>query len=76
MYIVLEIQASDQIATLVNSYTDRNQAESKYHQILTAAAVSEVPKHSAVLLAENGVSLKNESYFHIEPEPEPEPTEE
>ena len=72
MYIVLEIQASDQIATLVNSYTDRNQAESKYHQILTAAAVSSVPKHSAVLLAENGVSLKNESYFYIEPEPEPE----
>lgn len=72
MYIVMEIQSSDTTATIVNSYADRNQAESKYHQILTAAAVSSVPKHSAVLLAENGVSLKNESYFHIEPEPEPE----
>ena len=72
MYIVLEIQSSDITATIVNSYADRNQAESKYHQILTAAAISAVPKHSAVLLADNGVSIKHESYFHIEPEPEPE----
>ena len=72
MYIVMEIQSSNTVATIVNSYADRNQAESKYHQILTAAALSEVPKHSAVLLADNGVSIKHESYFHIEPEPEPE----
>ena len=70
MYIVLEIQSSDIVSTIVNSYADRNQAESKYHQILTAAALSDVPKHSAVLLADNGVCIKNESYFHIEPEPE------
>lgn len=30
------------------------------------AAKSAVPKHSAVLMAENGITLKHESYFHEE----------
>lgn len=64
MYIVLEIQTSTTVATLVNSYEDRNQAESKYHQILTAAALSSVPKHSAVLMDEIGQTIKNETYIH------------
>lgn len=64
MYIVIEIQTSNTVATLVNSYEDRNQAESKYHQILTAAALSSVPKHSAVLMNEIGQTIKNETYTH------------
>lgn len=64
MYIVVEIQTSTTVATLVNSYEDRNQAESKYHQILTAAALSSVPKHSAVLMNDVGQTIKNETYIH------------
>lgn len=64
MYIVIEIQTSNTVTTLVNSYEDRNQAESKYHQILTAAALSSVPKHSAVLMNDVGQTLKNETYIH------------
>ena len=64
MYIVIEIQTSTTVATLVNSYEDRNQAESKYHQILTAAALSSVPKHSAVLMNDVGQTIKNETYIH------------
>ena len=64
MYIVVEIQTSATVATLVNSYEDRNQAESKYHQILTAAALSSVPKHSAVLMNDVGQTIKNETYIH------------
>lgn len=64
MYIVVEIQTSTTVATLVNSYEDRNQAESKYHQILTAAALSSVPKHSAVLMNDVGQIIKNETYIH------------
>ena len=64
MYIVIEIQTSATVATLVNSYDDRNQAESKYHQILTAAALSNVPKHSAVLMNDVGQTIKNETYIH------------
>ena len=64
MYIVIEIQTSNTVATLVNAYEDRNQAESKYHQILTAAALSSVPKHSAVLMNDEGQTIKDETYIH------------
>jgi hypothetical protein len=64
MYIVLEIQTSTTVATIVNSYEDRNQAESKYHQILSAAALSSVPKHSAVLMDDVGETIKMDSYIH------------
>lgn len=64
MYIVLEIQTTSTVATLVNAYEDCNQAESKYHQILTAAALSSVPKHSAVLMNDVGQTIKNETYIH------------
>ena len=64
MYIVLEIQASDTITTIINSYADRNTAESRYHQILSAAAVSTIPRHSAVLMNEIGDTIKSDSYTH------------
>lgn len=64
MYIVLEIQASDTIATTINSYEDRNTAESRYHQILAAAAMSTIPHHSAVLMNEVGNTIKSDSYTH------------
>lgn len=73
MYIVIEIQTSTQVATIVNSYSDRNTAEQKYHQILSAAAVSAVPKHAAVMLTEEGTRLKSECYIHEQPEPEEDP---
>lgn len=73
MFIVIEIQTSDNVATIVNSYDSRPQAESKYHQILTAAAVSTVPKHGAIMLTDEGERLKNECYIHTsEPEQEEE----
>ena len=75
MYIVMEIQTSEQVATIVNAYADRNTAEQKYHQILSAAAVSQVPKHGAVMLTDEGVRLKGECYIH-EQEEEPGEVEE
>ena len=40
-YIVIEIQTQDDgmVGTLVNAYDARNEAESKYHKVLSAAAV-------------------------------------
>ena len=64
MYIVIEIQKNEQAATLVNTYEDRNLAEQKYHQILSAAAVSNVPIHSAVMLMDDGYQVKKETYYH------------
>lgn len=75
MFIVMEIQTGDSVATIVNAYADRNTAENKYHTILAAAATSSVPKHGAVMLTDEGVRLKNECYIHEQEEPEEEPNE-
>ena len=70
MYIVLEIQknANGQVGTLVTSYEDRNQAEQKYHLVLSSAAVSDLPVHSAMILTESTMVLKQECYRHNEPQ--------
>lgn len=67
MYIVIEIQKNQNgsVGTLVNSYEDRNTAEQKYHQVLAAAAVSSLPVHTAVMLMEDGYSIKKETYRHV-----------
>ena len=70
MYIVLEIQKSDQIATLVTTHTDRNQAVSDYYRVLSAAAVSSVPMHSAVLMEDTGSCIASDSFIHQTEEPE------
>lgn len=64
MFIVIELQKSDTLAVLSDTYETRNQAEQKYHTVLAYAAVSEIPKHSAVLLNEDGTYIKSESFEH------------
>jgi hypothetical protein len=81
MYIIIEIQTYNdgQVGTLVDSFSDRNLAEQKYHLILSAAAVSSVPTHAAVMLMDDGYQIKKETYYHTPPAPEPvveEPVEE
>ena len=66
MYFVLEIQIGSTGSILPYAFDNRADAEAKYHAILSVAAKSAVPKHSAVLMAENGITLKHESYFHEE----------
>ena len=68
MYIVLEIQtsASGSVSTLIDAYESRDQAESKFHTILAAAAISALPCHAAALLTEQGLILANGFYEHGE----------
>lgn len=66
MFIVIEIQTLEQVATIVNSYESRDEAESKYHQILMYAAQSQVKKHGAVMLTEEGMLIKRECYEHVD----------
>lgn len=70
MFYVIEIQTSTTGAIIPFSFEDRNQAEAKYHDLLRVAAVSQVPKHGAMLFNDDGFVLKSEVYNHI-PEPEP-----
>mgnify|MGYP003290873479 CR=1 FL=1 len=70
-YIVIEIQAGESVSTITTQHDTRNEAESKFHQILFSAAVSSVPVHSAVLMTDEGFPLRNECYKHtVEPEEE------
>lgn len=64
--IVIEIQHSNDGSTacITTTYQDNNVAEQKYHQILSAAAVSEVDVHSAVILDDTGMRIKGETYYH------------
>ena len=65
MFLVIEIQktADGHLAVPpVNEYEDWNDASAKYHTILASAAKSGLPRHSAVILHEDGHSVRNESF--------------
>ena len=71
-YYIIEIQkhANGEYGHLVHWAFDadadraRMKAESKYHEVLAAAAVSELPQHAAALLASDGTELMRQCYYH------------
>lgn len=71
-YLVCEVQhfPNDQVSTFVWAFDTENSANAKYHQILSGAATSTLPVHSATMFTEEGFFLKGE-YFRHETEPEP-----
>jgi len=83
-YYVLEIQKHEngEFGHIVHWAYDasadraRMKAEAKYHEVLAAAAVSELPGHAASLIASDGACLMHQCYRHDgaaeEPESEPE----
>jgi len=75
-YLVIEIQtnADGTVGNLVYSYDDRNEAESKYHAVLAAAAISALPMHTCDLIQADGGLLARQCYVH-EQAAEEEPTE-
>lgn len=79
-YYIFEIQKmiDGSYAHIVNTADSRNQAESVYHQVLAAAAISNLPKHSAILFTDEGFPLMQHSYSHTPASPviEEETTEE
>ena len=65
MKAVIEIQKSGETATpLVQLFTDDAQAKSRYHELLSIAAVSNVPEHSVMLVSEEGNYMFHEKYEH------------
>lgn len=76
-YIVNELQTvGGTTAVLTNTYTDKNQAESSFHNILKYAALSQVEIHSAVMLTEDGRLVRQECYRHPRVAEEPASNEE
>lgn len=67
-YIVIELQtdSNSNVANIVSKYDTANEAESKFHTILAAAAVSNVPVHAAIMMTNFGDSLGAKYYIHGE----------
>lgn len=65
-YLVIEIQtdADGNVATLITQKDDLNEATSVFYSVLSAAAVSSVPLHAAVLMMNNGAVVKREMFDH------------
>lgn len=64
MYVVIELQTAATTSVIPFAFEDKQQAEAKYHQLLSVAATSSVPKHGAVMLTGEGLFLKSECYEH------------
>lgn len=64
MFYVLEFQTNETGATNTFCFTDKNDAESKYHEILMYASKSNVRKHGAMILTEDMFIIKSEIYNH------------
>lgn len=65
MKAVIEIQKNGETATaLAQAFTDDAQAKSRYHELLSIAAVSDVPEHSVILVSEEGNYMFHEKYTH------------
>lgn len=65
-YIVIELQknAEGTLAHLVSEHATLAEAESKYYSVLSYAAVSETPAHSAIIITENCVPVRHNCYEH------------
>lgn len=79
-FYIIEIQqnAAGEFGHLIHWAYDadptkaRLKAESKYHEVLAAAAISELQQHSATLIASDGRVIMNQCYRHVIETPEPE----
>ena len=65
-YIVIELQTNSegQTSNLAYAYDTLPQAMSKYHAILSAAAVSQVACHGAMVIDQRCVGIASERFEH------------
>ena len=66
IFYVIEFQSEVTGAVIPLAFTDRSDAEAKYHQLLSVAAKSAVRKHGVMLCNEDLFILKSEIYVHEE----------
>ena len=71
MTVVIDMQKDENgtVATLPWAFENRNEAEAKYHAVLSAAAVSGLPMHSCVMLTIDGMYIKSECFVAGSPAP-------
>lgn len=65
MFTVIELQTTNGVtAVLTEIFQNREQAEQKFHTVLSYAAVSSVDIHAVSILSADGFVLKNDVYYH------------
>lgn len=66
MYIVIELQTNPNgtVSNIVLAYSTREEAFQKYFLVLSAAAVSSLPVHAAVILDNKGHQIAAQSFEH------------
>lgn len=78
-YYVVELQNAQDgsSASILTQKNTRLEAENLYHQVLSAASISNVYSHGAMMFTSDGVHICHQMYLH-EPEMpvDPEDTEE
>lgn len=64
-YIVIELQTSgDSVADIVTAFDSQDAAESQYHSVLAAAAISQLDCHAAALMTSEGYCMEYRCYHH------------
>ena len=67
LYYVTEIQSGATGAVIPFVFDNLPEAEAKYHSLLSVAALSNVPKHGAMLFTEDSFVTNHEVYVHPAP---------
>lgn len=72
MYYILEIQeqrnGTGAVVTPIQTADIKNEALSKYHGVLMYAAISNVFKHTVLMIDGSGQSIAKETYTHYSEE--------
>lgn len=65
-YILIELQTNKDgtVGNLVTAYDNLDQAESAWHSVLAAAAISTLSVHAAVLINNSGEVVESRHYEH------------
>lgn len=66
IYYTIELQSGAAGAGIVNAYTNVDDAREKYFEILKYAVKSQVRKHGAILIDENGFIVEPARVFEHE----------
>ena len=65
LFIVIELQKNgEQLGNIVTSHTTLQEAQHKFHMVAAAAAISNVEKHSVVLLNDDGFPIERITFEH------------
>lgn len=67
MYIIQEIQTNGTTSALTPAvtHTDKNDAESAFHMMCGAAAISSINVHTVLMYDEHGNVIRKEYYEHF-----------